>query len=122
MSGEEEKPPQFVREPDHVYTKGEKIYVIDVNGFDIYAAEIKDITETSWSVHYPDYPEDDFTANDTKRFLTINEENKKIFEDQESVRKCKELEEEDEEAENGEESGEPDDPEDGDAQIGEDDE
>ena len=109
MSSEDEIP-AFVKDPEHKFVTGEKIYVIDENGFDIYAAELRTVTENSWEVHYPQYAEDDFTAKDTTRFLVINEENKKIFEEQESIRKCKDLEEEDED-----ESGEPDDPEDGDA-------
>ena len=119
MSGEEEAP-KFVFDPTHVFEKGEKVYVIDVNGFDIYAAEIQEVTESSWKIHYPEYPEDDFTATDTKRILVQNEENKKIFQEQEDIRVGKAIEEEDEDED--EESGEPDDPEDGDAQIGEDDE
>ena len=115
---EEEKPPQFVREPDHKFVQGEKIYVIDPNGFDIYVAEILTYRNGNYSIHYPQYPSDDFTTNDTSRFLVINDANRQIFEDQESIRVGKQLEEEDEKEES---SGEPDDPDDADASIGDDD-
>ena len=116
MSDEEK--PQFSKEPDHKFVEGEKIYIIDPNGFDIYQAEIRSYRNGTYDIHYPQYPSDDFTTTDTSRFLVINEANQAIFNDQESVRVAKEIEEEDGEEED---SGEPDDPEDGDASIGEDD-
>ena len=113
-----EKPPEFVREPEHKFTEKEKIYVIDPNGFDIYEAIIKKINNGSYEIDYPQYPSDNFTTTDTGRFLVINDANKAIYENQETLRLAKDIEEEEEEGD----SGEPDDPEDGDATISEEDE
>ena len=107
-----EEIPKFDKDPKHVWKKGEKLFVIDTNGFDIYEAELKYVSPIAWHVHYPDYPEDDFTARSTERFLVMNETNLKIFDEQQNIRACKAAEEEEEEEET-----EPDDPEDDDARI-----
>lgn len=103
--------PNFDIPTNHTFTAGEQIYVIDPNGFDLYEAEIKSVGENSWHVHYPDYPEDDFTAKNTSRFLLKTETNMKIYEEQETIRVAKQIEEEEES------TVEPDDPEDEDAHI-----
>ena len=93
----EDKQPVFVHEEGHEWTQGEKIYVLDRNKFDIYEAEIKEIKQiknkNEYSIHYPEYPDDDFVAKTTTRFLVQNEANKKIFEEQEAVRRKKDEEE-----------------------------
>lgn len=103
--------PNFEKPVNHTFTVGEQIYVIDPNGYDLYEAEIKSVGENSWHVHYPEYPEDDFTAKNTSRFLLKTDTNFKIYREQEDVRLAKTLEEEEES------TGEPDDPEDEDAHI-----
>lgn len=93
----DEPAPEFDR-AEHTFTKGEKVYVIDPNGYDIWEAEITEVKENSVSVHYPEYPEDDGEIqNDTKRVLAQSKKNKKIFEDQEAVRNEKDNEEEQDE-------------------------
>ena len=103
--------PNFEKPVNHTFTAGEHIYVIDPNGFDLYAAEIRSIGENSWHIHYPLYPEDDFTAKNTSRFLLKTEKNTAIFNEQESIRLAKAIEEEEES------TGEPDDPSDEDAHV-----
>ena len=100
---EEETVPEFKFDADHKFVKGEKIYVIDENKYDIYEAEIQDVIDGKFKIHYPDYPQDDKTYDDSKRFLLRNDENKAIFDEQEKIRLEKEQEEEEEEEEKKEE-------------------
>ena len=89
-----EDEPDFEFDPEHKYQVGEKIYVIDPNGFDIWEGEIQEIGITTWSVHFPDYPQDDRKYRTTNQFLLRTEGNKKIFEEQEKARKENNEEEE----------------------------
>jgi len=91
--------PQFERVAEHVYQKGEKIYVIDENDYDIYAAHIHDVKENAWDIHFPEYPDDDKVFNTTSRFLVSTPVNDKIFEEQDKIRLELEKETEDEEEE-----------------------
>ena len=99
MAEEEEEPEfQFEYSPEHKYQIGEKIYVIDPNGYDIWEAEIVEIGTTSWFVHFPDYPEDDGQYETPDQFLLRTEKNRSIFEKQEKARKENQEEEEEEES------------------------
>ena len=78
--------PKFERVKNHKFEKDEKIYVIDENGYDIYEAIIKDINENNYSIHYPDYPQDDKIFDNIKNFLVITPKNEKIFKKQDQIR------------------------------------
>ena len=90
MSSSDEEPPKFEQPEGHEYKEGEKIYVLDDNKFDIYEAEIKAVKDGKYDVHYPDYPDEDFTAENTERFLPITDANKAIYDEQEEERLKKE--------------------------------
>lgn len=82
--------PKFSREDTHVYMKGEKIYVVDNNEFDIYEAVVQDIVDGTYKIHYPDYPDEDFSTKSTASFLVQNAVNNEIYEQQEKIRRAKE--------------------------------
>lgn len=91
--------PEFEFVADHKFAKGEKVYVIEPNGYDIWEAEINEVKSNgTYAVHYPAFPEDDCDiSEEDKRILVQTKKNKKIFDEQEEVRN--EKEEESEEAE-----------------------
>lgn len=90
----DEETPNFEFDEKHTFVKGEKIYAIDDNGFDIYEAEIEDIKDGKYKIHYPEYPDDDKEVENTKTLLVRSEANKKIYDEQEKVRVERENEEE----------------------------
>ena len=76
------------RLPDHVFQKGEKVYVFAEDGneyFDIYEAEITGITDDGYEVHYPEYPDDDETAI-AERILPQTTKNNAEYQRQETIR------------------------------------
>ncbi|EAX96865.1 hypothetical protein TVAG_390720 [Trichomonas vaginalis G3] len=81
--------PQFERVEDHQFKEGEEIYMIDPNGFDIYKAQIVKIEGTQYKIHYPEYPEDDETVENTDRILALSRINTRIFNNQEAARASK---------------------------------
>lgn len=94
MTEEREPPFEFV--PDHPFKKGEKVYVIDPNGYDIWEGQITDVKDNTYHVHYPEYPEDDGPITETaKRVLVQTKRNKDIFTKQEKIRAERENQEED---------------------------
>ena len=79
--------------PDHVFQKGETVYVLDDNKYDIYAAEITEITDEGYNVYYPDYEVDELVTDQDRLFpKTIN--NNRIFNSQEKIRLQKEKQQE----------------------------
>ena len=88
--------PAFDR-PEHEFQVGEKVYVIEETEFDIFEAEIQEIGEETFSVHYMEFPDDDGKVAKA-RVLVQSEKNKSIFEEQEEIRNAKDNEEEEEEA------------------------
>lgn len=101
---------EFVR--DHEFKVDEGVYVIDQNGFDIYEAVITDIDgDGVYSIHYPDWPDDDCTITDEdERLLAKTGRNVRIYRDQEKIRnenaKGEDSDDEDDEDENYESDGE----------------
>lgn len=81
--------PKFERVEDHQFKEGEDIYMIDPNGFDIYKAQIVKIEGTQYKIHYPEYPEDDETVENTERILALSRVNTRIFNTQEAARATK---------------------------------
>jgi hypothetical protein len=78
--------PKFERTKDHTYEVNEKVFVIDKNGFDIWEAQITTIQNGTYSVHYPEFPEDDEALPDTSRILLDTRVNRRIFNNQEGER------------------------------------
>ena len=75
--------------PDHVFEKGETVYVIDSNEFDIYSAKITAIDGDKYTVYYPDY-ETDEVVTETIRMLPQTQKNNAEFNRQEAIRLRKE--------------------------------
>jgi hypothetical protein len=78
--------PQFQVVEGHEFKPKEKVFVIDPNGFDIWEAVITSVRAGKYSVHYPEYPEDDQEIEDTARILVDNRANRRIFKSQEAQR------------------------------------
>ncbi|KAK8834377.1 hypothetical protein M9Y10_027685 [Tritrichomonas musculus] len=73
-----------------IYHKGEEVYVIDKNKFDIFKAVITHVHgQNKYVVHYPDFPQDDEIVNDRSRILSKTKTNNKIFREQEFIRNLK---------------------------------
>ena len=89
----EDENPDFERDENRQFRVDDKVYVIADNQYDIYEAEITAVNDGSYSVHYPEYPDDD-TDVDEESLLPITERNQRIFEEQEQIRREKEREEE----------------------------
>ena len=79
------------RAPAHVFKKGETVYVIDGNEFDIYEAKITQINGDKYTIYYPDYELYEVII-DTRRLLPKNTKNNKEFKRQERIRLKKEKE------------------------------
>lgn len=80
-----EDKPQF-EVIDHEFKVKEKVYVIDPNEYDLWEGEITDIQDGKYSVHYPEFPEDDEVLEDTSRILAKTRVNTRIFNNQETQR------------------------------------
>lgn len=107
MAPMDKKDCNFERDENHQFQVGEKVYVIEKGGIDIFEAEIVKVGQKLFSVHFPEYPEDDGKVG-LSRLLQQTARNKEIFEKQEEIRKRR-AEEEDEaepEANNEEEEEE----------------
>jgi hypothetical protein len=78
--------PRFERVKDHVFEVKEKVFVIDKNGFDIWQAEISDIQNGTYTIHYLEFPDDDEKLAETSRILVDTRINHRIFNNQESDR------------------------------------
>ena len=88
---------------DHTFQKGEKVYVIDNNLYDIFEAEITDINDDGYDVYYPDYETDEIVG--VERLLPKTNKNNAEYERQERIRVQKEkLEERKKKQEYGSES------------------
>ena len=74
---------------DHIFKVNEKIYILESNEYDIFEAIITKIENGVFSVHYPDWPDDDRDFNSTKRFYPQTDKNTKEFLRQEIVRSNK---------------------------------
>lgn len=94
----EDDTPGFERVEDHEFQKGEEVYMIDPNGFDLWEGVVEGVDGDKISIHYPEFPEDDETVEGTERVLVKTDVNKEIYNKQEEVRKLK-MEEEEEENE-----------------------
>ncbi|OHT06158.1 Mitotic apparatus protein [Tritrichomonas foetus] len=89
--------PDFERDESHQFKVGESVFVIDPNGFDLWKATIRSIEENKFSLHYPEFPDDDEIVEGTERLLERSRKNGRIFNEQEVRRSsAQENEEEDE--------------------------
>jgi hypothetical protein len=79
-------PPSFDIVKDHEFKLKEKVFVIDPNGFDLWAGVITSTSGGKYSVHYPDYPQDDQEFEDTSHLLVDTRVNRRIFNSQEATR------------------------------------
>lgn len=82
--------PKFERDPDHEFKQGEEIFVIDENEFDIYKGRIISKQGLQFTIEYPDYDYKLEEITDTYRLLPNNRTNKRIFQNQDSLRRQKE--------------------------------
>jgi hypothetical protein len=80
------KAPKFERVKDHAFDVKEKVFVIDKNGFDIWEAEITQIQNGTYAIHYLEFPDDDENLTETNRILVNTRVNHRIFNQQESDR------------------------------------
>lgn len=92
----------FERDETHQFQVGEEVYVLDKNKLDIYEAIIEKIGKKYYSVHYPEYPDDDGPVG-FHRVLMRTTRNKEIYDQQEAIRRRREAEAEEEEEEANEE-------------------
>jgi hypothetical protein len=93
----DESVPEVDSGGEHEYTIGEKVYVFDENGFDIYEGNVEDIKNRLLFISYPEWPEDQGWVK-RSRVIPITERNEAIFAEQQRIRKEKEEEEDEEEA------------------------
>ena len=78
--------PKFDIVADHEFQAKEKVLVIDPNGFDLWEGEIMSVEDGKYSIHYPEFPDDDEVMEDTSRLLVKNRINNRIFNNQEASR------------------------------------
>ena len=72
------------------FKKADFVYVLDQhNLYDMFKAEIKDITENGFYIHYPEFPEDDEVAS-PQRILPLTPKNNEEYERQQKIREQKE--------------------------------
>ena len=83
--------PNFERDEDHDYQPREEVYVIDNDGYDIYEAVIVNVEGFRYTVHYPEYPNDDEVLDGTSRLLPKTRVNTRIYRNQEVVRSEKSI-------------------------------
>jgi hypothetical protein len=84
--------PSFDRDPNHAFLRGEVVYVIDPNDYDIWEACVVKITDRRYCVSYKDNACDDEWV-DKRRVLAKNVVNFEIFEEQERIRRSKQFSE-----------------------------
>jgi hypothetical protein len=77
--------PRFEFLPNHEFALRERVYVIDVNRYDIFPATIEDIKRTKCLVDFPEYPEE-YGWIPKNRILVVTPVNRAIFDEQERVR------------------------------------
>jgi len=80
------KEPEFERVVDHEFKLKETVFMIDPNGYDIWEGQITSIEGLKFSIHYPDYPNDDEVVEGTERMLVATKMNRRIFNNQEAKR------------------------------------
>lgn len=78
--------PEFDIIPDHEFKEGEKVYVIDPNGYDMWEAIILKKNKDKFSVHYPEYSDDDEELTGTARMLVKNKNNIELYKKMEEQR------------------------------------
>jgi hypothetical protein len=78
--------PKFEVVENHEFNPKEKVFVIDPNGFDLWAAVILAIDDGKYKLHYPEYPHDDQELDGISRILVDTRANRRIFNAQESAR------------------------------------
>jgi hypothetical protein len=78
--------PKFEIVQGHEFQAGEKVLVIDPNGFDLWEGVITSIKNGKFAVHYPEYETDDEEMDNTSRILVNTRINRRIFNNQEATR------------------------------------
>jgi hypothetical protein len=81
-----ESPPKFEIVQGHEFQAGEKVLVIDPNGFDLWEGVITSIKNGKYAIHYPEYETDDEELDNTSRILVNSRINRRIFNSQEATR------------------------------------
>ena len=71
---------------EHEFKVKEKVYIIDPNEYDLWEGEIRNIEDGKYSVHKPEFPEDDEVLEDSSRILAKTRINTRIFNNQETQR------------------------------------
>jgi hypothetical protein len=82
--------PAFSRDSDHEFLPGEPVYIIDSNEYDIWEAYVRAIAPNRIRVRIPSEGLSEQWVQ-SKRILEKNEVNIAIFEEQERIRRAKEL-------------------------------
>jgi hypothetical protein len=89
--------PNFSVEPNHEFKVKEKVFVIDgETGYDIWEGQIVAIENSKISVHYPEFPKEDETLENTSRLLVDNRANRRIYNQQQMTRNSKDGESDEE--------------------------
>lgn len=84
------------RVPDKQFVKGETVYVIDTNKFDIYKATIEHVFQDGYEVNYTEYDQRDTIAMDeVDRLLPDTRKNRAEYERQDKIRLAREQENDD---------------------------
>jgi hypothetical protein len=78
--------PAFEFVADHEFRLKEKVLVIDPNGFDLWEGVIQEIEDNTYTVTYPEYPDERDAFTDLSRVLVATKTNLRIFKEQEMIR------------------------------------
>ena len=70
----------------HFYANGEKVYCIDANGYDIWDGYVESYKKGYYRIRFVDFPNETSQVS-AGRLLMQTERNKKIFQEQEEIRK-----------------------------------
>ncbi|KAK8843632.1 hypothetical protein M9Y10_024692 [Tritrichomonas musculus] len=82
------KKPDFDFNRKRSYLPNDDVFVIDKNGFDIFEAVVMSVTNSGYSIHYPDFPQNDEQVG-IERIIDKSEKNIDIFKKQEENREKK---------------------------------
>ncbi|OHS93217.1 Mitotic apparatus protein [Tritrichomonas foetus] len=98
--------PPFDYTKDHELKPKEKVFVIDPNGYDLWAGVVQSNENGKVAIHYPEYPDEDevIEGDAQKRILYNNRTNSRIYNNQEMKREEKDQPDSEEEEEPSESS------------------
>jgi hypothetical protein len=78
--------PDFEIIQGHDFKPKEKVMVIDPNGYDLWEGVIISVKPGKYSIHYPEFDDQDEELEDVSRLLVNTRKNRRIFNQQEARR------------------------------------